>query len=78
MLLLTDITIVLGWLVVVKRRGFVKDEEGERAMYSQEAQTWLGAVRILETGLVVYQSIRAIFIDYSIYAVFVVCGLSLL
>ncbi|WJZ94613.1 hypothetical protein VitviT2T_013453 [Vitis vinifera] len=78
MLLLTDVTIVLGRLVLEKRRGFVKVEGGERAMFQEDAQTWAGAVKVLETGLVVHQSIRAIFIDCSIYAVLVVCGLSLL
>lgn len=78
MLLLTDIIIVLGRLVLEKRRGFMKVGEGEKQAAQEEAQTFAGLVKLLETGFVAHQSLRALFNDFSIYAVVVVCGGSLL
>lgn len=75
-LLLTDVTIVIGWLTVNRLRLSEKIEEEVRL--KEDKDIWGGAFRILEFGLVAHQTIRAIFIDFSFYAVIVVCGLSLL
>ncbi|KAK6795840.1 hypothetical protein RDI58_009295 [Solanum bulbocastanum] len=76
-LLLTDFTIVIARIV---RKEVVPDEE--RAKDTQRVKdfghNWDGALSILEYGLVLYQSIRAIFIDCSFYLVIVICGLSLI
>lgn len=77
-LLLTDVTIVLARLFIEKQRGFDKHAEEERMVPPQDdGHNWTGAVMVLETGLVVYQTICAIFMDFCIYAVIVICGLSL-
>ncbi|KAJ8535959.1 hypothetical protein K7X08_034360 [Anisodus acutangulus] len=76
-LLLTDLTIVIAQIVrkeVVP--GEERDEDGERA--KDFGHNWDGALMILEYGLVLYQTIRAIFIDCSFYLVIVICGLSLI
>ncbi|KAG5619067.1 hypothetical protein H5410_018891 [Solanum commersonii] len=73
-LLLTDFTIVIARIV---RKEVVPDEE--RAKDTERGKdNWDGALSILEYGLVLYQSIRAIFIDCSFYLVIVICGLSLI
>lgn len=76
-LLLTDFTIVIARIV---RKEVVPDEErakdGERV--KDFGHNWDGALTILEYGLVLYQTIRAIFIDCSFYLVIVICGLSLI
>lgn len=74
--LLTDITIVFARLY--RQRGESSEEVQEESMVSQEdGHNWVAAVKLLERGLVVYQSIRGIFIDCSVYLVVVICGLSL-
>ncbi|KAM1077803.1 hypothetical protein ACFX2I_024944 [Malus domestica] len=72
-ILLTDVTIVFAWLWLVKR----EEVEEEGAAGPQDGHNWVEAVKLLERGLVVYQAIRGIFIDFSVYAVVVICGLSL-
>jgi hypothetical protein len=76
-LLLTDVTIVLARLYLERRRDSDEAEE-ERGVPREDAHNWETAEKILERGLVVYQIVRAIFIDCSVYAVVVICGLSLL
>lgn len=75
-LLLTDVTIVLVRLLE-KRRHIEKVEEEKKLGPQEDEQNWAGAVKILEMGLAIYQTIRAIFIDFSFYTVVVICGLSL-
>lgn len=75
-LLLTDVTIVVVRLLEKQRR-FDKAEEGEKLEIHSDGQNWMGAVKILEIGLVFYQIIRALFIDCSFYMVVVICGLSM-
>ncbi|KAL3655510.1 hypothetical protein CASFOL_001296 [Castilleja foliolosa] len=43
----------------------------------EDGDNWGGAVKLLELGLVLHQTIRALFIDCSFYLVVVVCGLSM-
>ncbi|XP_059457768.1 uncharacterized protein LOC132187466 [Corylus avellana] len=76
-LLLTDVTIVLARLYLERRRDSDEAEE-ERGVPREDGHNWETAEKILERGLVVYQIVRAIFIDCSVYAVVVICGLSLL
>lgn len=81
-LLLTDITILLARLSIERRRAMEKakeeeEEEEERmSRHEEDGQNWAGAIKVLETGLVVYQSICAVFMDFCVYAVVVICGLS--
>ncbi|XP_022714508.1 uncharacterized protein LOC111274132 [Durio zibethinus] len=74
---LTDLTVVLGRLFLDKK-GDSEEAEEEKAGCQNNKRNWEGAVKLLERGLVVYQTIRALFIDCSIYAVVVICGLSLM
>ncbi|KAK9923322.1 hypothetical protein M0R45_031747 [Rubus argutus] len=73
-ILLTDVTVVMARLVYIREA----DEEERVVSRSQdnEGQSWAAAVKLLERGLVVFQAIRGIFIDFSVYAVVVICGLS--
>lgn len=73
-LLLMDVTLVFGRLCLEKRGG----SNAERVVGREGADNWAVAERLLERGLVVYQAIRAIFIDCSVYAVIIICGLSFL
>ncbi|KAJ7962979.1 putative Transmembrane protein [Quillaja saponaria] len=74
--LLTDITIVLARLYIEKAKEFEEAEE-ERSFPNEDGHSWTGAVKVLERGLVVYQAIRGVFIDFSVYVVVVICGISL-
>ncbi|XVE88916.1 hypothetical protein DITRI_Ditri19aG0107300 [Diplodiscus trichospermus] len=76
MIFLTDLTVVLGRLFLDKKGDSEEDEE-EKTGIQNNKRNWEGAVKLLERGLVVYQTIRGLFIDFSIYAVVVICGLSL-
>ncbi|XWS11907.1 hypothetical protein CRYUN_Cryun37aG0045400 [Craigia yunnanensis] len=76
-ILLTDLTVVISRLFLYKK-GYSEEAEEDKAAFQNNRHNWEGAVKLLERGLVVYQTIRAPFIDYSIYAVVVICGLSLI
>ncbi|KAB2037325.1 hypothetical protein ES319_D03G067000v1 [Gossypium barbadense] len=79
-ILLTDLAIVLSRLFLDKK-GVVSaevEEEKPAAASQENKENWDGAVMLLERGLVAYQTMRALFIDFSIYAVVVICGTSLL
>ncbi|KAK1576552.1 hypothetical protein Q3G72_014878 [Acer saccharum] len=74
-LLLTDITIVVAQVFLENRR---ESEEAEAERLTQEeGHNLVEAIVLMERGLVAYQIIRGVFIDFSIYAVVVICGLSL-
>ncbi|KAM3380261.1 putative protein isoform X1 [Capsicum galapagoense] len=76
-LLLTDLTIVVARIV---RKEVVPDEARDQDGEPEKdfGHNWDGARIILEYGLVLYQTVRAIFIDCSFYLVIVICGLSLI
>lgn len=76
-LLLTDVTIVLA-RVFLEKQADPNEEEEVRAVPHEDGHNWEAAEKILERGLVAYQIIRGIFIDCSVYAVVVICGLSLM
>ncbi|KAG7018331.1 hypothetical protein SDJN02_20199, partial [Cucurbita argyrosperma subsp. argyrosperma] len=76
-LLLTNVTIVVARMLADRQKhGGEAEEECEKM--KEDGQNWESAVKVLERGLVFYQAFRAIFIDFSVYAVVVICGLSLL
>ncbi|EPS59608.1 hypothetical protein M569_15198, partial [Genlisea aurea] len=74
--LLTDILIVASRLMPYIQTG----HDGRHHHDSQTAEDdddWGGALKLLELGLVLHQTLRAVFIDCSLYAAIVVCGISL-
>lgn len=77
-LLLTDFSIVIGLLILEKRRGSEKAKEEEVKGSQEDEHNWGGAVTVLELGLVLHQALRAIFIDCSFYVVIVICGFSMM
>lgn len=83
-LLLTDATIIVARMMSERQKGGMEEvaaveEEPEKVVVKEDAHnSWESAVKLLERGLVFYQAFRAIFIDFSVYAVVVICGLSLL
>ncbi|PON36003.1 hypothetical protein PanWU01x14_331640 [Parasponia andersonii] len=74
-LLLSDVTILFARLYL-ENRGGGSLEEVMPQVQNDHGHNWAQAVKIMERGLVVYQAIRGIFIDCSVYAVVVICGLS--
>ncbi|KAM7254652.1 hypothetical protein ACFE04_004032 [Oxalis oulophora] len=74
-ILVTDATIVLA---LMYRQAQSPDEsEDEKGQQNKDGQQLDRAIRLMERGLVVYQVIRGLFIDFSVYSVIVICGLSL-
>lgn len=76
--LLTDVTIVLVRLFRERGNHGSEESERERMVSKEDGDNWVGAVKLLERGLTVYQAVRGIFIDCSVYLVVVICALSLL
>ncbi|KAK3426603.1 hypothetical protein EUGRSUZ_F03015 [Eucalyptus grandis] len=74
-LLVTDVTVVLVWMYLDMQRNSEEsvDESGES---QEDSDNWGGAVKVLERGLAVYQTVRGVFIDCSVYMVIVICCLS--
>lgn len=77
-LLLTDATIVVARMLAERQKDSGEAEEECEKMKEADGHNWDAAVKVLERGLVFYQAFRAIFIDFSVYAVVVICGISLL
>ncbi|KAI3455410.1 hypothetical protein Pfo_012073 [Paulownia fortunei] len=71
--LLTDMLIVAARLALYSQ----EREDDEEIKFEGDGHNWEGAVKLLEWGLVLHQTLRAIFIDCSFYLAIVVCGLSL-
>ncbi|KAL6563261.1 hypothetical protein OROHE_005848 [Orobanche hederae] len=72
--LLTDVIIVAAKLGPHAR---TRKDYNEPIKIEEDGDNWGGAVKLLELGLVLHQTVRALFIDCSFYLVVVVCGLSL-
>ncbi|WCJ24919.1 hypothetical protein M5689_006842 [Euphorbia peplus] len=73
LILLTDVTIVVARIFAC----FGDEGEDKRtAAAGGGGENVDDAFKLLERGLLLYQAIRAIFIDSSIYLVVVICGLS--
>ncbi|KAK3027031.1 hypothetical protein RJ639_041186 [Escallonia herrerae] len=78
LLLLTNISIVLSRLLLGKERRVVKSEKeavSDTSLGGYGLADQLG--KALELGLVLQNVIGAVFMDFSVYAVVLVCGLSL-
>lgn len=74
--LLTDVAIVLGQTYLGSRGESSEEaDNNERVASSEDEENWRQAIKLMERGLVVYQSIRAVFIDFSIYTVVLIFGL---
>ncbi|XP_047963959.1 uncharacterized protein LOC125208395 isoform X2 [Salvia hispanica] len=52
--------------------------EAEQEVEFEKDVNWDGAVKVLEWGIILHQTARAIFIDCSLYLAIVICGLSLM
>ncbi|KAL9238641.1 hypothetical protein vseg_013037 [Gypsophila vaccaria] len=74
-LLVTECTVLIGHLIIERRRRIEDFEENPRVV-NEGGISWERAVRLLERGLVAHQMVRAVFIDFSVYVVIVVCVLS--
>lgn len=77
------VLLVTDFIIVILQQCFTKQNatkvEVEKPESRQEdGSNWDEAVRVLEWGLVLYQTVRAIFIDCSFFTVIVVCGFSLI
>ncbi|KAJ4950126.1 hypothetical protein NE237_026958 [Protea cynaroides] len=78
LILLTDVTIVLAWLLYEKTGHSDKAQEEPRQTPSEDGYGWAeGLGKALEMGLVLQKVIGTFFLDCSVYVVIVVCGLSL-
>lgn len=79
LLLLTNVTAVLAQLLFGKQRGFQRAARDENETTQLNGgYGWAEQVsRTLETGLVMQKAFDAVFMDCSVYAVTVICGLSL-
>ncbi|XP_010479744.1 PREDICTED: uncharacterized protein LOC104758557 [Camelina sativa] len=77
LLILTDCAIVMSHLTVEasgEGLGHEMEDEGK----GKDGENWSDAEKLLERGVVVYQALRGMFIDCSLYMVIVICGDSLL
>lgn len=70
-ILLTDITVVLTRMFLDKKGVVVsrESEEEKTGAPQDNKENWDVTVMLLERGLVAYRTIRAVFTDFSIYAV---------
>lgn len=79
LLLLTDCAIVMSHLTMEASGGGLSHEMKEgKGKDGSKGENWSDAEKLLERGVVVYQALRGIFIDCSLYMVVVICGVSLL
>ncbi|KAH6782144.1 hypothetical protein C2S51_007437 [Perilla frutescens var. frutescens] len=69
--LLSDLFIVSATLALLSQ-----GKESEKEVKLEADVNWDGAVKLLEWGLILHQTIRAVFIDCSLYLAIVICGLS--
>ncbi|ESQ30214.1 hypothetical protein EUTSA_v10012010mg [Eutrema salsugineum] len=76
LLLLTDCAIVMSYLTMEVPGGGSSHEMEEEG--KKNGENWSDAEKLLERGVVVYQALRGMFIDCSLYMVVVICGVSLL
>ncbi|XP_059642254.1 uncharacterized protein LOC132284188 [Cornus florida] len=78
LLLLTNISIVLARLLLENQRGFARSEQGGNNIPSIGGNGLAEQVgNALESGLVLQNIMGAVFMDCSVYAIVVICGLSL-
>lgn len=73
--LLTNVTFVLAQLL--KLRGYGRIGGGQHRTTSAEGYEWTDHVgNALELGLLIQRVLNSVFMDFSVYATIVVCGLS--
>jgi hypothetical protein len=75
--LVTDVTIVVARIYREKAR-VLEESQGAMVEAGEDGRSWGDAVKLLERGLVLYQAVRGVFIDCSIYLVVVVCFISIM
>ncbi|CAN6927907.1 unnamed protein product [Brassica oleracea] len=80
LLLLTDCAIVMSHLSMEASGGGMSHETEEevKSKDGSNGENWSDAEKLLERGVVLYQALRGMFIDCSLYMVVVICGASLL
>ncbi|CAH2036487.1 unnamed protein product [Thlaspi arvense] len=81
LLLLTDCAIVMSHLTMEASGGGLShemEEEGTGTKDGNKGENWSDAEKLLERGVVVYQALRGMFIDCSLYMVVVICGVCLI
>ncbi|KAH6818550.1 hypothetical protein C2S51_002153 [Perilla frutescens var. frutescens] len=69
--LLSDLLIVSATLALLSQ-----GKESEKQVKLEADVNWDGAVKLLEWGLILHQTIRVVFIDCSLYLAIIICGLS--
>lgn len=72
LLILTDCAIVMSHLTMEASGGGLSHEMEEEEGKSKDGKNWSDAEKLLERGVVVYQALRGMFIDCSLYMVVVV------
>ncbi|CAL9218663.1 unnamed protein product [Arabidopsis halleri] len=75
LLILTDCAIVMSHLTMETSGGGLSHEmedEGKMSKDGNNGENWSDAEKLLERGVVVYQALRGMFIDCSLYMVVVV------
>ncbi|MED6113213.1 hypothetical protein PIB30_068769 [Stylosanthes scabra] len=77
LVLVTDLSIVAARVLSGKQRGFGRSNGRENGTPSDGDQ-YAQLARTLELGLVIKNAMDAVFIDCAVYAIIVVCGISLL
>ncbi|KAF8077290.1 hypothetical protein N665_1049s0024 [Sinapis alba] len=79
-LLLTDCAIVMSHLTTEAPGGGLghEMEEEVKSKDGSSGENWSDAEKLLERGVVLYQALRGMFIDCSLYMVVVICGAFLL
>jgi hypothetical protein len=76
LVLLTNSTFVVAKLISGKQRGF--DERSRRRQSSADSSDqWSQLAKTLEIGMVVKSVVDAVFIDCAVYAIVLICSLSL-
>ncbi|GAV78344.1 hypothetical protein CFOL_v3_21812, partial [Cephalotus follicularis] len=77
LVLLTNITIVLARLLFGNQRGFERSIGEKNKNTLSDGYGWAEqASKVLEVVLVIQKAMNAVFMDCSVYAVIVICGLS--
>ncbi|KAJ6674078.1 TRANSMEMBRANE PROTEIN [Salix viminalis] len=78
LLLLTNLTLVIVPLLFDNRRGFERAVDAESKVPSTDGSDWIEqAGNVMEVGLVIQKAMDAAFMDCSVYAVIIICGLAL-
>ncbi|XP_061356896.1 uncharacterized protein LOC133301289 [Gastrolobium bilobum] len=77
LVLVTNLTVVVARLLSGKQKGFERFERRQSQTSSDGDQWDSQLARILELGLVVQNVMDAVFMDCAVYAIVLVCGLSL-